>query len=177
MYTLQWTAVQDCGGTTFVMPTATIGCTSTTRRGTRPPGNNVVSLQAVSAVTASPSPFTPAARTSSPYRSLRRLEAILRPGSSTPRPARRRGICADGDRRGTYTATWTVGTTSETSPGQQLPDRGLRGGGSVRYYPTRTITVKAAVFAISASPDPFTPNGSNFTTITVLADPMQTAGP
>ena len=76
---------------------------------------------------------------------------------------------------GSYTATWDGRDNFGNFAGaNNYRIEVYAPGGTVRYYPTRTITVNAAVFAISASPDPFTPDGTNFTTITVLADPMQT---
>ncbi|WP_318557046.1 Ig-like domain-containing protein [Geobacter anodireducens] len=44
---------------------------------------------------------------------------------------------------------------------------------SIRYYPTSSLKVNVAVFTISASPDPFVPDGINSTTITVRADALQ----
>ena len=43
----------------------------------------------------------------------------------------------------------------------------------IRYYPSRNLNVNAAIFSISASPDPYVPDGSNKITLTVRADPLQ----
>ena len=62
---------------------------------------------------------------------------------------------------GSYTATWDGRDNFGNFAGaNNYRIEVYASGGTVRYYPTRTITVNAAVFAISASPDPFTPNGT-----------------
>jgi flagellar hook assembly protein FlgD len=75
---------------------------------------------------------------------------------------------------GTYTADWDGKDTYGNFAGAnnytiQIAAR----DSSIRYYPTSTIKVNVAVFTISASPDPFVPDGVNNTTITVRADALQ----
>ena len=75
---------------------------------------------------------------------------------------------------GTYTADWDGKDTYGNFVGAnnynvQVTYR----DSSIRYYPTASLKVNVAVFTISASPDPFIPDGVNSTTITVRADALQ----
>ena len=75
---------------------------------------------------------------------------------------------------GAYSAEWDGRDTFNNFAGANTYYiRIFHAGSDVRYYRTTSIVVNVAVFAISASPAPFVPTGSNLVTITVLADPGQ----
>jgi flagellar hook assembly protein FlgD len=75
---------------------------------------------------------------------------------------------------GTYTADWDGKDTYGNFAGansytiQVYPKDSTQ-----RYLPSCSVQVNVAVFTISASPDPFIPDGSNSTTITIRADALQ----
>ena len=144
--------------------------------GNQTDGTNAFTIQAPTAVTASPSPFTPGGTNvvsiSVTAATGSNLEARVVNGATN---AVTRNLPLTEIGGGSYTATWDGRDNFGNFAGaNNYRIEVYATGGTVRYYPQRTITVNAAVFAISASPDPFTPDGTNFTTITVLADPQQT---
>ena len=176
-YTLQWNAVQDtCSSGPFLMPDGSYTVVVRDAAGNSSTWSNAFAVRAPTTVSATPNPFTPggtnvlAISVTGP--SGLGLEARV---INTVTSAVTRNLPLVEIGGGSYSTTWDGRDNFGNFAGANSYRIDVYAtGGTVRYYPTRTITVKAAVFAISASPDPFTPDGTNFTTITVLADPLQT---
>jgi len=133
-----------------------------------------ITISSVSSISASPSPFTPGgnnfATITANAASGLNLEAYIFNSNTN---ALTKSIPMT-EASGIYTAEWDGRDTYGNFAGANTYRAEIyHAGSSVRYYPTRNFVVNVAVFAISASPDPFVPTGSNSTTITVLADALQ----
>jgi len=75
---------------------------------------------------------------------------------------------------GTYTAEWDGKDRYGNFAGANTYRFEIyHANSTVRYYPMRNLAVNVAVFAISATPNPFVPTGQNFATLTVRADAGQ----
>ena len=142
--------------------------------GSQLPTTGTITVAAVSAVSASPNPFTPGGSNlvtiSVNGASEVNLEARVYNNSTN---ALTRDLPLIGS-AGTFTVDWDGKDSYGNFAGANIYRVQIFNRDSgMRYSPETTLNLNVAVFSISASPDPFLPTGGNSVTITVRADALQ----
>jgi flagellar hook assembly protein FlgD/uncharacterized membrane protein len=175
-YTADWTAIfgtTNYGGP-YVMRNGVYTIYVLDAAGNQSATTGQITIAGVASVAVSPSPFTPGSNnfatiTASAASGLHLESRIFNNNTNTLTLS-----IPMSEASGTYTAEWNGLDTYDNFAGANTYRVEIyHAGSNIRYYPTRNIVVNVAVFAISASPDPFVPTGSNSATITVLADARQ----